>query len=291
MPSPSPRAQANPQESYSEGLAALQAGDNKKAEKKFGEVLSAAPKHPQANYYMGIAKKRLGKTKAAVKYFENAIDADAGFTEAREQLALVSIELGNASEANAQLVKLKEQQAQCKTVDCGEAYTKRLDEAVAKVEKALAPAAATDTPPDAASPESGSGATVSGSGALPMGLLFFDTAADGFDRYQGAVRLINEAHYEDAIKTLYEAQAIVGPHPDILNYLGYAHRKLGKFDKAEDYYHQALALDPGHLGANEYLGELYLAKLDELCPFGCADREDLARLIAIKDTTRSAAQE
>ena len=79
--------------------------------------------------------------------------------------------------------------------------------------------------------------------------------------------------------------------PDVLNYLGYAHRRLGRFDESLAYYQQALALDPMHRGANEYLGELYvelgeidraeerLAVLDRACPFGCAEYEDLKRRI------------
>jgi tetratricopeptide (TPR) repeat protein len=66
-------------------------------------------------------------------------------------------------------------------------------------------------------------------------------------------------------------------------------------DGAEDYYAQALKIDPDHKGANEYLGELYLeigaidkakrqlARLDAICAFGCVEREDLARLIARRE--------
>jgi len=45
---------------------------------------------------------------------------------------------------------------------------------------------------------------------------------------------------------------------DLLNYLGYALRKTGDFEKAEVYYLKGLKLDAGHLGINEYLGELYV---------------------------------
>ena len=73
--------------------------------------------------------------------------------------------------------------------------------------------------------------------------------------------------------------------------MGFASRKLGRFDDALAYYGEALAIDPNHLGATEYLGELYiqmadlgrarrqLARLDDLCAYGCAQREELARWI------------
>ena len=45
---------------------------------------------------------------------------------------------------------------------------------------------------------------------------------------------------------------------DLLNYFGYALRKTGDFENAEVYYLKGLELDAGHLGINEYLGELYV---------------------------------
>ena len=46
---------------------------------------------------------------------------------------------------------------------------------------------------------------------------------------------------------------------DTLNYLGFTTRKLGDFENGEKYYLQGLAIDPKHIGINEYLGELYVA--------------------------------
>ena len=45
---------------------------------------------------------------------------------------------------------------------------------------------------------------------------------------------------------------------DALNLMGYSYRKLGEFDEAMEYYEDALKLQPDHIGANEYMGELYL---------------------------------
>jgi len=75
--------------------------------------------------------------------------------------------------------------------------------------------------------------------------------------------------------------------------MGYSLRKQAKPDLAlaEEHYLKALRLDPGHRGANEYLGELYLMKgdlaaartrlavLEKLCPSGCEQRADLQRAI------------
>ena len=79
---------------------------------------------------------------------------------------------------------------------------------------------------------------------------------------------------------------------DTHNYLGYAHRKLGKFDLAFKHYGLALKMNPEHKGANEYLGELHLqmgnlvkaeerlAHLDKVCFFGCEEFDDLKKAIA-----------
>ncbi len=58
------------------------------------------------------------------------------------------------------------------------------------------------------------------------------------------------------------------------------------------HYNEALRIDPKHRGAHEYIGEAYLmtknlakakehlAKLDNLCTFGCEEYTDLKKAIA-----------
>ncbi|OFX04628.1 MAG: hypothetical protein A3E78_05235 [Alphaproteobacteria bacterium RIFCSPHIGHO2_12_FULL_63_12] len=281
----SSRPAVDPAAAYQEGVEALKAKDYKKAEKKFGDVLSVAPENPEANYYMALAKIGNGKQKNSIRFLEKAIKERANFVEAREKLALVSIDLGDAETARAQLTAIEGLKADCAAAgDCEDAYNARVDLAITRINEALSPPAAEPTS-DAA--PAGDAAPVEDQ----QSSLFFAPRDEGVARYMAAVRLINEAKYEGAIADLLMAQASVGPHPDILNYLGFSHRKLGMMDKAQDYYAQALRLDPDHKGANEYLGELYLeigdlrraktqlAKLDAICRFGCAEREDLARLI------------
>lgn len=102
---------------------------------------------------------------------------------------------------------------------------------------------------------------------------------------------VKAERYEEGIGKL---EAIVSGEPgnaDALNWLGFANRKLGRFDISYGWYEKALAVEPDHLGANEYLGELYvqtgemekaegqLAKLEKLCPFGCEELDDLKEAI------------
>ncbi len=110
--------------------------------------------------------------------------------------------------------------------------------------------------------------------------------------FQKAEYLIKGEKYDEAVPLL---QKVVADNPrdaDAWNYLGFCSRKLGKKEDALGYYQKALAIDPKHKGAHEYLGELYLqmndlAKAEEqltilkgLCPGGCEELEDLEADIA-----------
>ena len=119
---------------------------------------------------------------------------------------------------------------------------------------------------------------------------------DGTDEtrtgYERAVELVEAADYEEALEILVTLNRNEPGNADVLNMLGFAHRKLGRVETAFDYYRDALAIEPRHLGANEYLGELYLEtgelekaeeRLGELvaaCPSGCEERDELSEAIA-----------
>ncbi len=117
-------------------------------------------------------------------------------------------------------------------------------------------------------------------------------AAGWTAEYDTAVKAINAGRYQDAITLLENVVTQQPKNADALNYLGFAHRKLGNKDKSLGYYQAALTNDPNHRGAREYLGELYiqmgdlpkaeeqLATLAKLCPSGCPERNELNAAIA-----------
>ena len=89
------------------------------------------------------------------------------------------------------------------------------------------------------------------------------------------------------------AQALVR-HPDdadLHSDLGFASRKLGDLDRAFVHYRRALAIDPRHRGAHEYIGEAYLmagdlpsaekhvAALRAICLLPCEELEDLEEAV------------
>ena len=94
--------------------------------------------------------------------------------------------------------------------------------------------------------------------------------------------------YKKAIEYLTLANKEKPKDPDTLNYLGYASRKIGNLEIAEKYYLEGLALDPKHIGINEYLGELYVItkridkakeRLEILKNCNCEEFEELKTLI------------
>ena len=67
-----------------------------------------------------------------------------------------------------------------------------------------------------------------------------------------------EKKYKQAQKLLLKSNDKKPNNADTLNYLGFTTRKLGDFENGEKYYLQGLAIEPDHIGINEYLGELYV---------------------------------
>ena len=74
----------------------------------------------------------------------------------------------------------------------------------------------------------------------------------------GAQQRIDAGDYQGAIPILSQIVKAEPRNADALNLRGYSLRKTGQTELALQYYNAALALMPRHLGANEYLGELYV---------------------------------
>ena len=98
-----------------------------------------------------------------------------------------------------------------------------------------------------------------------------------------------KSNYEKAFKLLIKSNKKNPNNADTLNYLGFTSRKLGDFENGEKYYLEGLALEPNHIGINEYLGELYVAtnrhnlaveRLEVLKGCNCEEYNDLKKIIA-----------
>lgn len=110
--------------------------------------------------------------------------------------------------------------------------------------------------------------------------------------YDLGVKEVKAKNYAAALPLLEKAVSENARNADAWNYIGYSNRKLKRFDKAMTAYQKALAIEPSHRGANEYIGELYLQKgdlakakerlkvLDAACFFGCEEYDELKAAIA-----------
>jgi Flp pilus assembly protein TadD len=106
--------------------------------------------------------------------------------------------------------------------------------------------------------------------------------------------LIAAKNFSAALSALKVADKDFPNNADINNLLGYSARNLKQYKPAATYYAKALKIDPKHLGALEYQGELFmltkktsdakknLAKLKSLCGVNCEEYLDLKKAIGNK---------
>jgi tetratricopeptide (TPR) repeat protein len=136
-----------------------------------------------------------------------------------------------------------------------------------------------------------------GMGSINMGNI--NQHGPGMDDYVTAIKMMQRAEFADAIPYLKRASDAQPGNADILNFLGFTSRMVGQYDDSLGYYQRALARNPDHKGAHEYLGELYLtihqlgnargqlAELERICPDGCLERDTLTKSIAAYENTGS----
>lgn len=140
-------------------------------------------------------------------------------------------------------------------------------------------------------------ATLVMSGTLPSAALADMTetapAANAEDRdFVAGRRAVQDKKWSEAVERFKKVVARDPKNADAFNMLGYASRWLGRMDESFAAYDRALALEPNHRGAHEYIGVAYLrvgklakaeehlAKLKVICGVGCEEYRDLARAIA-----------
>ena len=81
--------------------------------------------------------------------------------------------------------------------------------------------------------------------------------------YERAKKYIDENNYKKSLKvlkSLTKREDLLGFRADIYNLLGFSYRKLSnpELEKSFAAYMMAIEINPKHIGAHEYLGELYL---------------------------------
>jgi len=109
--------------------------------------------------------------------------------------------------------------------------------------------------------------------------------------YTAGVQAIESRQFARAITLLEVAVQRTPDDADAWNWLAYATRGGGDPAKSIPLCQKALALDPRHLGAHEYIGQAYLAldnlpnakehlaRLNRLCLFSCEQYRDLKKAV------------
>ena len=103
--------------------------------------------------------------------------------------------------------------------------------------------------------------------------------------------LLKQKNFSAAFSLLTQADSAYPNNADINNLLGFSSRNLRQYSQSAKYYQKALKINPNHLGALEYQGELFiqtkkiaaakknLAKLKQLCGTNCPEYQDLKKAI------------
>jgi len=119
-----------------------------------------------------------------------------------------------------------------------------------------------------------------------------DATASDDPNFQEGRKAVESQDWAKAVDLLAKAVQSDPKNADAHNFLGYAYRKVGKFDASFSHYNEALKLNPKHKHAHEYIGEAYLltdnlgkaeqhlAELQKLCtPIPCEEYKELKRAV------------
>ncbi len=119
-----------------------------------------------------------------------------------------------------------------------------------------------------------------------------DATASDDPNFQEGRKAVESQDWVKAVDLLAKAVQSDPKNADAHNFLGYAYRKVGKFDASFSHYNEALKLNPKHKHAHEYIGEAYLltdnlrkaeqhlAELQKLCtPIPCEEYKELKRAV------------
>ena len=114
---------------------------------------------------------------------------------------------------------------------------------------------------------------------------------DPFERIYGLIRLEKFAAAHEALKFI--SVPTPSKQADKYNLLGFTARKSGNLKAAGEYYERALEINPKHIQALEYQGELYLQlgdidqakrnleKINEICWLVCKEKSMLKSAIEL----------
>ena len=103
--------------------------------------------------------------------------------------------------------------------------------------------------------------------------------------------LVYSKKFKRALNQLRVLENKYSDSADVHNYLGFVYRKMNELSKSGIHYNKALSIEPMHIGAIEYQGELFvmtkqikkaqknLNLLKQLCGVNCKEYKKLKKVI------------
>ena len=237
---------------FTAGMKLVAARDYEQALPIFVAIVDRNPRNADAWKFIGFSDRMLGLTTEAGLAFDEALYIAPAQVDTHQYLGELYVEIGDLAKAREQLAAIESK--------CGANCPEYQGLAFALASISLGDGTQSGRPVDV--------------------------------DYVAAVRSIQHKDFARGLGLLAQVIARDPDNADAWNYTGFANRMIGQFPEAFSAYRQALAIEPNHLGAHEYLGELYiqtgaldkakaqLARLEKLCTADCRQYRELASAIA-----------
>jgi tetratricopeptide (TPR) repeat protein/SAM-dependent methyltransferase len=233
------------------------AGDLRKAEGIYQQILEADPNQPVALHLLGVIAHQVGKNDLAVDLITKVTAIKPDYAEAHINLGNVLKDLGKLDDAVASYHKalaIKPDYAEAHN-NLGNALRElgKLDDATASYHKALA------IKPDYADAHNNLGVALQNLGRPEEAVASYHKALAIKPDYADAHNNLGNAFkelggLEDAVASYHKALAIKPDYAEAHSNLGFALQNLGKPDEAVASCHKALAIKPDLVEAHNNLG-------------------------------------
>ena len=285
-----------------QGVKAHQAGRLQEANKVYGAILQAQPKHPDANHNMGMLSAVEGNIKQALPFFKTALETKPSVAQFWLSYIDALIKLDRYTDAKAVFDQAKKQGAK------GDAF--------AQLEKQLSKSDAHPQDPNSKQLQPiidlytrgllkqalfdskkmleifpNSLALYNLCGAVNMGLAQFNAAVDNYTQaikidpnnaehyYNMGVAFSSKGDLDAAISSYTQALKFKPDYTQVHSNLGVALKDKGHLEAAIDSYKQALKTEPNNAGAQSNLLDLLTSYTPK--------KEDPNPIVAVNETIRN----
>jgi predicted O-linked N-acetylglucosamine transferase (SPINDLY family) len=246
-PGVSRKRKTNVQVTFQEALGHYQAGDLRRAERLFKEIIKAGPKNFEAHYYLANILQDLGRDEEAVQSYQRAMEINPDFPGTYYNMGSILMEKGDNDEALSCFEKALELDPACADIynSIGVIYQSKgkLDDAIAYYQRAL------DADPKSAMAYYNLGNVLFRMESFDEAITCYQKALQLDPNYAKAycnlgLTLQEKGEFDEAIERYQTALRLNPKLSDAPNNLGRVFQAKGRLDSAEVYYRRAIELRP-----------------------------------------------